>query len=190
MNLNIVKVIAAVLLILTYFTPNVFAQDLVIFSKNNLGKQSTYQCGEDVDPNAISYAKINNNQTGISWRYDKKIGSWCAWETNNLPSDITQYLDGFLVIKFIGTYDDLAPRVNFLGPGLNKTQHKDFGPRMTGDPATGATVRIPMSLFFINDDPDFNAFPPTKVRSLQINANWYSKWGRITFTYIGLEKKK
>lgn len=158
----------------------------IIFAEKKPIQIPYQKCGND---KAVQLVKVDTEKWSINWKWDNKGGVWCGWGTESLPlSDLSNYLNGYLIIKFTGTYEGDAPEVKFIDFSDNHTTLVGFRPFISGDPTKGAIVKIPIRKFFGNDK-DFYSADPTKIRTLQFDAAYSSGMGRIKISYIGLSMK-
>jgi len=168
--------------------PSAKAEDVPIFSKSRLIQIGMSKCNlTKNNPSARSLPYIDKSENTIHWKWENKRGTWCGWQTYSLPkNDFSEYLNGVLVLEFQGTYDGNPPEVKFVDLEGKHTSIVNFGPFMTGDPATGSTVKIPFEAFGLIKESKFAMANEKKIKALQLNAEYNSDWGNIKISYIGI----
>lgn len=165
-----------------------FEGDLPIFKKGRSVYVSYKKCGND---RPVHFVRVDQNKWTINWKWLNKSQAWCGWGIENLPtSNLAEYMEGNLVIKYLGSYQGKSPEVKFIDFDDNHTNLISFTGKnyQSGQSATGATVKIPIKAFF-GDDPDFYPANPSSIRVIQFDAEYNSTNGKIKITYIGLTKQ-
>lgn len=191
MHMQKIKVLVVLTILVLLHAHSADADPIEVFSKDNPTKPSEKKCNKQAGRKPINIVRANSTKGEINWKYEKNSKSWCGWKLEAEPLDITKYLSGFLVIKFIGTYHGKSPEINLFDASGNDSSLIGFAEFMTGDPDTGAIVKIPLEVFGFNlKKPSFSNIDPTQFKVLQFNAEYDSKFGEITISYVGLEKLK
>ena len=169
-----------------FLSHQAFSQDLVIFSKTRPIEISYVGCATY---KPIHVLRVNGETGVIYWKWENKSQAWCRWRTESLPeSNFSGYLDGRLIIKFYGAYEGRPPEVEFIDSRNIHTRPVNFDYSLRDDPATGATVEIPLQAFGMVSDSSANPREanPREIKAIQFAAEYNSTRGKIIITYIEL----
>ena len=162
----------------------VFDKVLPVFDKKLPVRITWHKCGNDPATQAV---KVDRGSWSINWKWENKSGIWCGWGTETLPTkDLSEFLNGYLVIKFTGTHQGMPPQVKFIDIEGTATELVSFDSFLHGDPATGALVKIPLKKFGM--DPEFSA-NPKQLKTIQFEVEYNSNWGKLKISYIGFSNK-
>lgn len=123
----------------------------------------------------------------INWMWDNKVGVWCGWGTESLPTqNLSDYLGGYFVVKFTGNCQGRLPQVKFIDMEGTDTNLVNFDSFLSGNPVTGAVVKIPLEKFGM--DPKYSA-DPRQIKTIQFDAEYHSRQGELKIEYIGFTKQ-
>jgi hypothetical protein len=131
--------------------------------------------------------KYDRGIGSIIWQWTKSKGSWCGWGIEALPiNDLSPFSNGYFVARFYGYFLGSPPEVLFIDNNDNRSRIINFRNYMTGNPSTGVIVKIPIKEFNFNQASGVNI---KSIKTLQLDAEYQSRKGKIQITYIGLESK-
>ncbi len=99
-------------LALTTLCVSAQAEEMIIFGKERPIEINYSKCGTDIPKMGV---KVDQKKWTINWKWENKSQTWCGWGTESIPiNDISKFLSGNLVIKFIGGYQGRPPEVKFI----------------------------------------------------------------------------